>query len=225
MNFKVMLALTTAVLAATAASAQTEPTIQGYYVEARTCDVFTGPCFANSETGLTGHEALLAWKVAEGSWKGTDLSGLAIMAAVRASATLGDTYSNPYPAKSVLLVDEAATDAQHDALIDMARTFGGMLLNEVVDVIEVPLEAAVGACDKSGACASVRAGDIATITTRCLGEGDHICGNETAFYPPLTQVDAPVAAYTSEGSFKGEGLNATWNEQGRRGAFIATFAR
>lgn len=207
------------------AFAQAEPTIQGYYVEARTCDVFTGPCFANSETGLTGQEALMLWKVAEGAWKGTDLAGLSVMAAVRASATLGDTYSNPYPAKSVVLVDAAASEAQQDALVDMAKAMGGMLLSDVVDVVAVPVEAEVGSCDKTGACALVKAGDIATIKTRCLGDGDHICGNETAFYPPLTEVEAAVPAYTSEGSYRGDGLNATWNEQGRRGAFIGTFSR
>lgn len=225
MHSKAVTALVLACLSSATALAQSEPAIQGYYVEARTCDVYTGPCFANSETGLTGEEALLVWKVADGAWKGTDLAGLTVVAAVRASATLGDPYHNPHPAKAVLLVDEAASAAQREALQDMARTLAGMLLDDVVDVKAVPVEASIGACDKSGACASVRAGDIASVKTRCLGEGDHICGNETSFYPPLTDVDAAVPAYTSEGSFLGEGLNATWNEHGRRGAFIATFAR
>jgi hypothetical protein len=212
-------------LAASTAVAQSEPKIQGYYVETRTCDVFTGPCFANSETGLTGHEALMVWNVAQGSWHDTDLTGLTVVAAVRAGATLGDSYQNPHPAKSVLLVDNAATEKQHDALVDMAKTMGGLLLNDVVAVESVAMDASIGACDKTGACASVTAGDVATIKTRCLNDGDHVCGNETAFYPPLTAVDGAIAAYTSEGRFSGEGLNTTWNEQGRRGAFIATFAR
>ncbi|MBI5757839.1 MAG: hypothetical protein HZA46_04910, partial [Planctomycetales bacterium] len=37
--------------------------ITGEYIEARTCDVYTGPCFANGEVGTTGNEAVLAWKV------------------------------------------------------------------------------------------------------------------------------------------------------------------
>ncbi len=220
-----MLTALAGLFAGSSAFAQLEPTIQGHYVEARTCDVFTGPCFANSETGLTGQEALLAWNVAEGSWNGTELSGLTVVAAVRAGATLGDSYHNPYPAKSVLLVDDKATEKQHDALIDMAKTMGGLLLNDVVSVQSVAMTANIGACDKSGACASVTAGDVASVKTRCLNDGDHVCGNETAFYPPLTNVDGAIAAYTAEGSYTGEGLNATWTEEGRRGAFIATFAR
>ncbi len=44
--------------------------LKGDYIEARSADVYTGPCFANSEVGLTGQEAILAWKVQEGDWKG-----------------------------------------------------------------------------------------------------------------------------------------------------------
>src|SRR5579872_7264200 len=79
--------------------------VKGDYVEARSADVFTGPCFANSEVGLTGHEAILAWKVREGDWKGVSLNGLTVVAVVRANATLGDPYHTPYPARSVLIID------------------------------------------------------------------------------------------------------------------------
>src|SRR5262249_39915472 len=63
--------------------------IYGNYIEARTADVYTGPCFANSEAGLIGELAVFGWKVEKGSWQGVDLDGLSVVAAVRASATLG----------------------------------------------------------------------------------------------------------------------------------------
>jgi hypothetical protein len=44
--------------------------ISGEYLEARTCDVYTGPCFANGEVGIAGKEAVMAWKVDEGKWAG-----------------------------------------------------------------------------------------------------------------------------------------------------------
>ena len=44
--------------------------ISGEYLEARTCNVYTGPCFANAEMGLAGKEALMAWKIDKGQWKG-----------------------------------------------------------------------------------------------------------------------------------------------------------
>jgi len=40
--------------------------IHGQYVEARTADIYTGPCFANSEVELTGNLAVLGWKIEKG---------------------------------------------------------------------------------------------------------------------------------------------------------------
>src|SRR5262249_19232880 len=57
--------------------------IRGDYVEARTGDVFTGPCFSNAEVFIYGKQAVLAWKVTEGSYNGVDLSGLTVAAAVQ----------------------------------------------------------------------------------------------------------------------------------------------
>src|SRR3989441_1812577 len=95
-------------LATSAASARAA--LKGDYIEVRSADVYTGPCFANSEVGLVGNEAILAWRVKEGSWKGINLNGLSVVAVLKAQATLGDPYSNPYPAKSILLVDDKATN-------------------------------------------------------------------------------------------------------------------
>ena len=85
--------------------------IRGDYVEVRSADVFAGACFANSEVGLVGNEAMLAWMINSGSWNGVDLSGLGIVAVVRAKSTLGDPYHDPLPARSVLILDERASAA------------------------------------------------------------------------------------------------------------------
>ena len=61
--------------------------IRGEYVETRSADVYTGQCFANGEMGLAGDQAILAWHVSSGSWLGEKLTGLKIVAAVKASGT------------------------------------------------------------------------------------------------------------------------------------------
>ncbi len=40
--------------------------VSGEYVEARTADVYTGPCFANSEVQLVGNLAVFGWKIEKG---------------------------------------------------------------------------------------------------------------------------------------------------------------
>jgi hypothetical protein len=71
------------------ADASSANSVRGQYVEARTCDVFTGSCFANADTGLTGKHAVLAWKIDTGTIAGIKLDGLGVVAVVAASETLG----------------------------------------------------------------------------------------------------------------------------------------
>src|SRR5271165_1019784 len=113
--------------------------LRGDYIESRSTDVYVAQCFANGEVGLTGNQALLAWHVQEGSWNGVKLDGLSVAAAVRAQATLGDPYGEPYPAQAVLMVDDAANAAQRQALIALAQHEGGKLLENVARVEYVPV--------------------------------------------------------------------------------------
>lgn len=195
--------------------------IEGDYVEARTSDIYTGPCFANSEMNLAGKEAILAWHVRRGSWEGVALDGLGVVAVVRASATLGDPYANQLPAHSVLVVDETARPEQSAALIALAREMGGALLEDVVRVERAPVEVALG----SAGYASVRAGDHAFLRTRAINHGDHLCGNEEVYYPPLVDLSSSVPAVALEHTWAGEGLGSTWKSPDKRSAFVGTFSR
>src|SRR6266576_3420103 len=104
-------------LTATASFAGNQnPSISGDYLEVRSCDVYTGPCFANAEMGLTGKECILSWKVRNGVWNGVDLSGLKVIAVVRANGTLGDQHYQPRSGKAVLIVDQQASPHQAEAL-------------------------------------------------------------------------------------------------------------
>ena len=152
--------------------------LRGDYIESRSTDVYVAQCFANGEVGLTGNRALMAWHVQEGSWNGVKLDGLTVAAAVRARATLGDPYGDPYPAQATLMVDNAANPAQRAALIALAQHEGGRLLENIARVEYVPVILEVPENLHEGH-AVLRAGHLATIVTRPLNHHDHICGNET----------------------------------------------
>src|SRR5262249_4421034 len=85
----------------------TSTEVRGQYVEARTCDVFTGACFANADTGPTGRNAVLAWKVDAGTVSGTKIDGLGVVAVVSASESLGLT--NGSHGRAIIIVDQKAT--------------------------------------------------------------------------------------------------------------------
>lgn len=197
--------------------------ISGDYIETRSADVYTGQCFANGEVNLVGREAILAWHIQNGSWDGVSLDGLTIAAAVRAHGTLGDPYENPYPATSVLLVDDQATPQQSAALVSFARHMGGQLLENVDQTISAPMEMIVN--HERHGVAMLRAGQFATVQTRSVGERDHTCGNEVTFYPPLTQVSHSMPAVAVTDAYNGPGLGESWDSHGRRSAFVGTFAQ
>jgi hypothetical protein len=196
--------------------------LRGDYIESRSTDVYVAQCFANGEVGLTGNDALLAWHVEQGAWNGVRLDGLTIAAAVRARATLGDPYEDPYPAQAVLMVDSAANPQQRAALIALAQHNGGRLLENVVRVEYVPVVLDAPA-DAHRGSAVLRAGKLATIITRPLNHHDHICGNETNFYPPLTDVSGAVSAVATTDEFRGDGLGTDWSTHDRRSVYIARF--
>ena len=197
--------------------------VRGDYIESRSTDVYVAQCFANGEVGLTGNYALMAWHVQEGSWNGIKLDGLTVAAAVRARATLGDPYGEPYPAEAVLMVDDAADAEQRQALIALAQHEGGRLLENVARVEYVPVVLDVPPDTHEGH-AVLRAGHLATIMTRPLNHHDHICGNEVNFYPPLTKVENATSAVALTDEFQGKGLGSQWSSHGRRSAYIANFS-
>ena len=197
--------------------------IRGDYIETRSADVYTGQCFANGEVNLTGQEAILAWHVQSGSWDGVPLEGLTVAAAVKARATLGDPYANPYPAKVTLMVDEQADPQQREALIVFAHQMGGELLDNIAEIVPAPMELVVN--QEHHGAALLRAGHFATVQTRPLNDTDHLCGNEVTFYPPLTQVAHSMPAVALTDAYHGPGLGVDWESHGKRSAFVGTFER
>jgi hypothetical protein len=205
-------------LSASVLSAQ----IRGDYVETRSADVWTGPCFANGEVNLTGTEATIAWKIREGEWNGTRLDGLNVVAVTRANATIGDPYKNPYPAHAILLLDQRATETQKQALVAFAKAMGGRLLENVVQVQSVPITMEVGQGSRHGVV-NLQAGSLAKVETRLLGDHDHLCGNEYVYYPPLTELSHAMPAVAVANEYLGNQLGAEWKIFDKRSAFVGTF--
>jgi hypothetical protein len=199
--------------------------ISGDYVETRSADVYTGPCVANGEAGLVGDQAILAWRVKKGEWDGISLDGLSVLGVVKANATLGDPYGNPYPAKAVLIVDEKATAEQMNALASFAKKMGGELLSNIVRVERAPISVSISHAGGHYSKAIVRAGDLAGIETRALNDKDHLCGNEETFYQPLTEMSHAMPAVAETDRFTGPGLGVSWTVHGKRSAFVGSFAR
>lgn len=197
--------------------------LKGDYLETRTCDVYTGPCFANGQVGLTGRDAMMAWSIDRGSYEGVDLAGLKVVVVTTASDTLGfggTLVINPEQIRSVVLVDQKASPKQRQALAGFAAQYARHA-GEIVKVVSAPIDMTV---DHFELVSTLDAGDIAKLETRKLNKGDCVCSNEKTFYPPLNEVRNAVPAFTVEGQFNGKGLGTNWSNPGTRSAFVASFS-
>jgi hypothetical protein len=197
--------------------------LKGDYLETRTCDVYTGPCFANGQGGLTGNDAIMAWSIDQGTYEGVDLAGLKVVVVLSASDTLGfggTLFTYPEPIRSVIIVDKAASKPQHDALVKFATRYAKHA-GEVMKVISSPISMRL---DHFEAAGTLEAGKYAQIVTRKLHKGDCVCSNEETFYPPLCDVKNATPAFTVDGRFEGPGLGTHWSNTGSRSAFLASFS-
>lgn len=217
-----ILSICFAALMVSTASAQQ---IYGEYIESRNADIYTGHCFAMSEVNLMGDQAIVGWHVSKGQWNGVKLDGLGIVAVAKASATLGDPYSNPYPAKAVLIVDEKADPAQREALKSFAQQMGGELFKDVVRTETAPISLSLEFHGEHPTGGKLQAGELASIIARSFTSGDKICGHEQTYYAPLTPTIHTMPTAASLDQFKGEGLGVTWTLREKRSAYVGHFAR
>ncbi len=194
------------------------PSIQGQYIEARTCDVWTGPCFANGDMNVKGKQAVAAWIVEKGAFLGTDLSGLKVAAAVLAEGTLGHTDEGEI--RSAIVVDEKASPEQRKALVALARTLSPKYLARVVAVEARPIS-----YERKGHEARLAVEGVAAIRTAAFCPCDAICCNEEQFYPALSASTRVECVKTIEHEYKGGALDGRWSDPNRRSAMVGTFAR
>lgn len=211
--------------------------IEGDYIESRTADVYTGPCFSNAEVFLTGHQGLMAWHIRKGAWDGVDLAGLTVAAAVRGTTTF--ELDEPTKALAVLIVDSRASESQRDALVAFAQAMGGERLQQIKAVrsanMILTVESGMDTSADHSAASAHHAGPmapracfwaegLAEINTRPMEPTDHVCGNEVLAYAPLSKGVTAQPAYTLSNTFKGDGLDTRWDDHNCRGSYVGQFA-
>ncbi len=211
-----------ALLTTAPATAAAEPAarVSGDYVEARTAEVFTGGCIMNSQAETMGKQAVLAWRVGEGTVDGVDLAGLSVVAALSGTHNLGMREMGgeaPTEVKALYYVDERATPAQRDALVAMARSATADLAIRVVDVQSVPVS-----FSRTVHATEVAAGD-ALLRVDAHVHHDPNCGAMLWFRPLSKGADAEVGLTRAQ-AFSGQALGTRWRQADRKSAFVGTFS-
>ncbi|MCL4846907.1 MAG: DUF1326 domain-containing protein [Acidobacteria bacterium] len=196
------------------------PVLTGDYVEVRTAEVFTGGCIMNSEAETLGREAVMAWRVDQGTFGGVPLDGLTVVAALAGDRNLGMREMGgeaPTRVRTAIVVDERATLPQRAALVDFARTMTDGLLGEIVSVDVAPV-----VFTRHGSLVDVAAG-AATLTVETNVPHDVSCG-AMLWFSPLGTTAGTKVGLTKTHAYWGDALGKRWRQAGKKSAFVGTFA-
>ena len=193
--------------------------VSGQYVEARTAEVFTGGCIMNSEAETRGRQAVLAWKVDQGSFNGVSLDGLSVVAAVAGDRNLGivEMGGGKATTKSAVYVDERANPAQRMALVAMASELSKGVVGTIVQVTPAPIRFA-----DQGQEISVATGPV-TLAVNKVMTHDPSCG-AMQWYHPLSSVSEATLAVADQNVFAGTSLGTRWSDPDKRSAFFGRFS-
>jgi hypothetical protein len=194
--------------------------ITGDYVEARTAEVFAGGCIMNSEAETMGRQAVMAWRIASGSFDSVALGGLTVAAAVAGDRNLGMREMGgeaPTAVKAIITVDPRATQAQRDALVKFVRALSGGLITHVIRVDVAPVRFAT-----SQNFVAVSVPDSMTLTVNKEMKHDPSCG-AMQWFTPFTRLANAAMGVAEAHEYSGKGLGTTWSAPNKRSAFFGTF--
>jgi hypothetical protein len=207
-------------LVASSVSAGEHGRITGDYVEARTAEVFAGGCIMNSEAETMGRQAILAWRIASGSFDGVPLDGLTVVAAVAGDRNLGMREmggEEPTLVRAIITVDPRADTRQRDALVALVREMSGGLISEVVSVEAAPVRFAT-----TSKYVEVSVADTIALVVNKEMKHDPSCG-AMQWFKPFASLQEAAMGTAEKHSFSGTGLNTRWSAPDKRSAFWGSF--
>jgi hypothetical protein len=213
-------AVVAVLLGLVAAVGASGPSITGDYVEARTAEVFTGPCILGSEGEVSGKEAIMAWRVSRGAVNGVSLDGLSVVAVVAADRHLSmHEFGAPAPTliKSVVITDNRATAAQQQALVSMVRSLAPDVFKHVIVSKAAPITFVK---DKDSVRVSAGAAKL-DVTTDF--EHPMTCG-ATRWFTTLSRTAGTKPALTRSQEWTGNEFGTTWTQHDRKSSFAGTFS-
>jgi hypothetical protein len=190
--------------------------IRGDYVEVRTASVFAGACHYNGEVTTTGRDALMAWNVKSGQWRGVDLAGVSVVAIVTADSNLSD---NDAARSSEIVIGNNASDPQSRAILEALKSRYASSFGKIVSVRRGPLS-----FEHQGKTYSVTANNVASINVEAM-PNDLCCKMPNlVWYSPLVPLETRKVGYTTKAFYAGTAVGDAWQRSGENSAFYGSFS-
>lgn len=190
--------------------------IRGDYVEVRTASVFAGACHYNGEVTTTGRDALMAWHVKSGQWRGVDLAGVSVVAIITADSNLSDSEA---ARRSEIVIGSSASDEQSRAILEALKNKYSSSLGKIISVRRGPLS-----FEHEGKTYSVTANNVASIDVEAM-PNDLCCKMPNlVWYSPLVPLENRKVGFTTRARYAGDGVGDAWQRSGENSAFYGSFS-
>jgi hypothetical protein len=190
--------------------------LKGDYVEARTASVFAGACHYNGEVVTTGRDALLAWNITGGVWKGTSMEGVRAIVVVSSETNLSETAEAARLHE--IIVDSAASDAQFAAIVEVFREKFVSTLGVARAVRRAPI-----AFRREKETFLFESPGFATLSVRAMPNALCCKMPNMVWYSPLVKLSNRKVGYTLTASYAGGALGDAWQRGGENSAFYGSF--
>jgi len=189
--------------------------VRGDYVEVRTASVFAGACHYNGEVTTTGRDALMAWNVKSGQWRGVDLAGVRVLAIVSAEVNLSEDNA---ARQSEIIIGNNASDSQARAIAEALKTRYASAFGKIISVRRGLLS-----FEHEGRTYLVNT-DNASINVEAM-PNDLCCKMPNlVWYSPLVGLENRKVGFTTMALYKGQGVSDPWQRSGENSAFYGTFS-
>ena len=200
-------------LLGTLLSAQQASQIAGEYIEGRSNRVYGCYCEWSGEGVTSGQEAIVAWNIRAGEFRGVPLAGVKVAAVLVAESTL--SKGSP-PRKSILFLDSAASKAQQQAVESLLRQHYAELLGEVVNLHVVPMK-----FEMEAGKAALQVGQLLNLTMRKAVLPDDALQGSTLWYDPFIPLTESTIATTLNNRYWGGDFKNRWehSEAGTNGYY------
>jgi hypothetical protein len=199
-----------------AGAAQADSPVKGEYVESRSANVFVGACHHEGELMTAGRNALLAWRVTEGSHDGVSLKGVSAVAVVAADKHLELAGAKR---RSVLYVSADATPSQREAITALLRERAATALGVVTAVKTAPVS-----FESSASAFRVQVEGVALMKIR--KQTAELCCKQPyeTWGKPFVPVSGQKTGYCLSVEYRDSGLVQAWSATDQNNAFFGQFA-
>ena len=199
-----------------AGPAQAAPAVTGEYVESRSANVYVGACHREGELFTVGREAVLAWNVTGGDYRGVSLKGVTAVAVVAADKNL---ELQDGKRRSVLFISDRATPAQREAFVALLKERAAGAIGELAAVRSAPVS-----FDGRADMFQVRVDGAADLRVK-KQTGELCCKQPYELWgKPLVPVKNARAGYCVGVEYRDSGLLRSWKATDQNNAYFGEFS-